>query len=124
VIRGIRPISAALARLDLRSKEQDLLSQEADALEHEVHRFLSLPGSDLHGSAGREVTALVSSLGHLQQGSHAVIGSTAAAAVARELGTRTDPPRGFLAPVASSRGAEIAESIGAEIAGLLKEALR
>ena len=124
MIREIRRIGAALARLDLRSKEQDLLSHQVDVLEHEVQRFLLSPISDLDSLARRQVAELVSSIGHLREGSHAVIGSTAAAAVAQELGTRTDPPRSFLAPAASSRGAELAESIGAEIAGSLEEAIR
>lgn len=124
MIRGIRPITAALARLDLRSKEQDLLSEQADVLEHEVQKFLSQPVRGLDGSARRQVTELVSSMGHSQEESRAVIGSTATAAVAQELGTRINPPRSFMAPAASAQAAEVAESIGAEIAGFLKEALR
>ena len=106
MIVGIRRISAALARLDLRSKEQELLSKQAHFLEHEVRRFLSSPLGELSGSARRGVPALAASISHLQEGSRAAIGSTAAAAVAQELGTRTDPPRGFLVPVAGARGAD------------------
>lgn len=123
-IEGLHALEQALAQLDLAATQRAALDKAAQQLDAAVKQELShRPGED-HVFPWYRSGALHNSISHEAEGDRAVIGSADPVAVYQELGTRTDPPRPFLAAAASARAEAIAHEIGEVVATALKEALR
>jgi hypothetical protein len=65
--------------------------------------------------------ALRDSIGHDVDGTTVIVGSLSDVAVDQELGTRTDPPRPFLASTAAGAAEGLAETIAASLARYLAD---
>ena len=74
--------------------------------------------------ANRALAALRASIASDVTATAIVVGSTDPAAVFQEEGTRTLPPRPFLAPAGIVAGADAARDIGAATAAAIQEAVR
>ena len=122
-VAGLHALSEALARLDLSGAQRDALVKAAGQLETAVRQLLSRrPGED-HSTPWYQTGALHDSIGNTATDTKAVIGSTDAAAIYGELGTRSAPPRPFLAAAASEGAEEAAREVAGDVVGALKEAL-
>ena len=116
-------IADALGSVDGEALQRDSLDRAAARITDAVRRALSRsPGED-HVAPWLQSGALRDSLGHSVEGTQVVIGSTSDVALDQEQGTRTDPPRPFLAPAAAALGEDIANEIGAAFAHALRQAL-
>ncbi len=123
-IQGLQAFSDALAHLDLAATQRRGLEQVAAQLEASVKQLLSRrPGED-HSAPWYRTGTLHDSIGHQAGDDGAVVGSTDPVAVYQELGTRFDPPRPFLARVASAEAEDCANGLADAVAEALKKALR
>lgn len=118
----ILDIANALGSLDCKALQQDCLERAAARIEDAVRQALSRSPGETHTAPWQQSGALRDSIAHSVEGAQAVIGSTSDVAVYQELGTRTDPPRPFLAPAGAELGDDVAESIGAAFAEALRQA--
>lgn len=120
-IDGLHALAEALARLDFSAAQRDALEQAAQQLETSVRQTLShRPGED-HSAPWLRTGSLRESIGHDASETVAAIGASDPVAVYQELGTRSVPPRPFLAPAASAQAEGIAHSIGDAVAQVLRE---
>lgn len=120
VVAGLRELAAFLREVEVDAVAASALRRGAEQLAETVRADLS--GS---GDGSRDVPRIVSgalrdSIGVRADGAMAVIGSTSEVALFQETGTRTDPPRPFLAPAAARQGAAIAHQVGAAVAAALR----
>ena len=108
-------LSNRLARLDMSATQHQSLEQAAAQLEDGIRESLShAPGSS-HDIPLLQTCTLRASIQHSADENSAVIGSPDGVAVDQEQGTKTIPPRPFLAPAAAAHGEQIAKSIAEAI---------
>ena len=107
---------ARLARIDFATIQHVALEAAASQLEAAVKQELShLPGAD-HATPWLRTGELRDSIAHIADEQSACVGSDDPAAVYQELGTRSDPPRPFLAPAAAAAAEDIAHAVAAAVA--------
>jgi hypothetical protein len=123
-IDGLRHFLDALARIDLAPAQLGALAAEADQLAGAVRNSLSHPPGSDHATPWLRTGALQASIASQASESEAVVGSTDPVAVYQERGTRTVPPRPFLAPAGAAGAEDAARRIGRTIVDAIKEALR
>ena len=122
-IEGLRRLTDALARLDLEAAEKESLSAAAAQIESAVKQALShRPGED-HSAPWLRTGALRDSISHAAGAREAAIGSNSPIAVYQEMGTRSAPPRPFLAPTAARCGEDAARTVGDAVARVLSGSL-
>lgn len=113
-------IAARLARFDPAASQRQALDDAAGRIAEAVRTVLSQRPGGEHQMPWLRSGELRDSIAHSADENRAVIGSTSAVARYQEEGTKSDPPRPFLAPVA----ARLEDSVRAEIAGVIVEAIR
>ncbi len=118
-----RQLARRLARLDLDATKQAALAQAAENLRAAVRQELSHPPGGPHDVPWLRDGTLRDSIGVLVQAEGATIGSTDPVALDQEYGTRTDPPRPFLAPAAAANGAVIAASVAETMVQRMRQEL-
>ena len=118
-----RRLAQRLARLDLDATKQAALAQAAVRLQATVRRELSQPPGAVHDMPWLRDGTLRDSIGVSIQDNAAVIGSTDPVALDQECGTRTDPPRPFLAPAAAADGEAIAAAMAEALVQRIREGL-
>jgi phage gpG-like protein len=117
----LRQAEERLDRLDIGQVVADSLEAAAQKLEAKVVDILSMaPGED-HTAPWLQTGALRESITHDSDGTIAVVGSSSYVAVDQELGTRSDPPRSFLASTAADTAEDLVASIAAALARHLAE---
>ena len=119
-----RRLAQRLARLDLDATKQAALTQAAETLQATVRRELSQPPGPVHTMPWLRDGTLRDSIGVSLQADAAVIGSTDPVALDQECGTRTDPPRPFLAPAAAADGEAVAAAMAEALVQRMREGLR
>ena len=118
----IRDAADRLGGLDIQAVEQAAVAAAAIRLRDDIRDSLShAPGSD-HTTPWRQTGTLHDSIARSIDGLTAVIGSTDPVAIDQELGTRTIPPRPFLAPAAARLGPSLARDIADATARALRHA--
>ncbi len=118
-ITGLAEATERLTGLDVSQAGQGALEQAAQQLEAAVRETLShVPGED-HAAPWLRTGALRASVGHRVSEEAAVIGSDDPVAVDQELGTRTIPPRPFLASTAAAKAEQLVEDFAAALARAL-----
>jgi phage gpG-like protein len=121
LIRGLRQAEERLGRLDIGQEIANSLDAAAQELQSKVVDTLSMaPGRD-HSAPWLQTGALRASIAHSSDGTVAVVGSSSDVAVDQELGTRSDPPRSFLASTAASAAEDMVASIAGALARHLAE---
>jgi hypothetical protein len=115
LVRGLREAEAHLARLNFVNAAADALTAAAQELKAKVVADLSQPPGQDHGAPWLRTGMLRASIGHDIDGIVAVVGSSSDVAVDQELGTRTDPPRPFLASTAAGSAADLVVWIAATL---------
>jgi phage gpG-like protein len=121
IVRGLREAEERISGLDFGKAVAESLDAAARDLESRVVDVLSMaPGQD-HSVPWLQTGALRASITHKSDGMIAVVGSSSDVAVDQELGTRTDPPRSFLASTAASAAEDLVASIAAALARHLAE---
>ena len=118
-----RQLARRLARLGLSATKQAALAQAAGNLRASVRQELSQPPGAPHDVPWLRDGTLRDSIGISVTAEEATIGSTDPVALDQECGTRTDPPRPFLAPAAAAEGAVIAASVAAAVVQRMREKL-
>jgi hypothetical protein len=123
---ALAALDRALARATAAASEaaRAALAAEAASLAGAVASVLADPPGGDHRVPWRRTGALHDSIGDAAEGERATVGSTDPAAVDQELGTRSIPPRPFLAPVAAAVALDAASRVGAAAADAIGEALR
>jgi len=120
-IDGSRQAAQRLAELELPRAATDALERAAAIVETRVVQALSHPPGGQHDMPWLRTGALRDSIGCTAEGTTATIGSTSEVAVDQELGTRSVPPRPFLAPTAAGAAEEaamlIAQAVSDRITG-------
>jgi phage gpG-like protein len=104
----------AVARSELERQGAILADRVRDALS-------TLPGGP-HDHPWLQSGGLRDSITHEAEGDDAVVGSRSPVALFQEHGTATLPPRPTFAPVASERGADIANSIAIALSQAIRSA--
>lgn len=121
-ISGLAELRERLARVRVEEVMTRALAGQAAEMAEAVRAGLSMaPGSGGHERPWMQSGALRESVGFVADGLHAVVGSSAAAAAAQEMGTARMPARPFLAPVGAAMGAGVARAVGEAVAGALRE---
>jgi hypothetical protein len=116
LVRGLRQADERLARLDIASGITDALSLAAQDLDTKVVDVLSQPPGEEHSVPWLRTGELRGSIGHSVVGAIAIVGSSSDVAIDQELGTRTVPPRSFLAATAAATADEIVALIAVALA--------
>lgn len=122
-VDGLQDLADRLAKLDLATTESTALEHAASVLQDAVRRRLSHAPGEPHDAPWLRSGALRNSIGHEVHGTEAVVGSADPVAADQECGTRTDPPRPFLAPAAAAEADELVTKIAAAVRGQLRAAL-
>jgi hypothetical protein len=121
LITGFRQADERLARLDIPNVIADAVGVAAQELQIRVMEALSqTPGQD-HSVPWLRTGALRASIGNEVDGNVGVIGSSSDVAVDQELGTRSVPPRPFLASTAADTVEDIAALIATVVARHLSD---
>jgi hypothetical protein len=115
-IYGSQHAQDRLGHLDIEGAIHDALTSAAEIVEARVTEVLSHPPGPDHSVPWLRSGSLRASIAHQTEGTVSVIGSTSDVAVDQELGTRSIPPRPFLAPTAAAASADVAASIAATLA--------
>lgn len=120
-IRGLVEALRRLDRIDISQARREALEQAAARTEAAVKLSLSrLVGED-HATPWLRTGELRASIASQVAEDTAIIGSTTPVAIFQELGTRSIPPRPFLAPTAATEAEavvhDIAHAIHAAIEG-------
>ena len=118
-----RQLARRLARLDLDATKQAALAQAAVKLRAAVQQELSQPPGGPHDVPWLRDGTLRDSIGVSLQAEAATIGSTDPVALDQECGTRTDPPRPFLAPAAAANGGVVVASVAEALVQRMREEL-
>jgi phage gpG-like protein len=119
IVTGLRRADAMLAGLDIAHAIREALGEAARTIESSVTEALSQPPGGDHSVPWLQTGALRASIGHEVDGNMAVVGSSSNVAVDQELGTRTVPPRPFLASTAADSADSAVAIIAAVLAGRL-----
>lgn len=119
-IKGMAEWRERLANLRVDEVMARALSDSAERLAESVREGLSQSPGGAHDRPWAQTGALRDSIGAQSNGLEAIVGSNDPAAAPQEMGTRTLPPRPFLAPVASAQGEALAKSIGDSVADALR----
>lgn len=122
-VSGLQALIDRLRTLDVPALEATALERAAIALQDAVRRRLSHAPGETHDAPWQRTGALRDSVSYATGRAEAIIGSADPVAVDQELGTRTDPPRPFLAPAASEEAPRLAAAIGAEMMDRLRARL-
>jgi HK97 gp10 family phage protein len=115
---------ARLGRVELEAVHRRALEEAAQRIEAAVQSALSHPPGGDHDTPWLRSGELRNSIAHKADAEGATIGSTSMVALYQEVGTRNDPPRPFLAPVAAAIGEEVAEAIGSAVVETIRAAIR
>lgn len=118
-VDGLAALSRALDRLASEQALAPALASAAGRLETAVRAALSHPPGSEHATPWMETGALRDSIGATVGAEGAVVGSKSRVAVFQELGTRTVPPRRFLAPVAQALAPEIVQEIADQVGAMM-----
>ena len=118
-----RQLARRLAWLDLDATKQAALAQAAVKLRAAVQQELSQPPGGPHDVPWLRDGTLRDSIGISVQGEAATIGSTDPVAPDQECGTRTDPPRPFLAPAAAANGEVVAATVAEALVQRMRQEL-
>lgn len=118
-VDGLDGLAKRLTRLDLAGTERSALEHAAVVLQNAVRQRLSYTPGQSHDAPWLHSGTLRDSITHGINETEAVVGSTDPIAADQECGTRTDPPRPFLAPVAAAEAAGLAAGIAAAVIGRL-----
>lgn len=121
---SLSELERALAGIDVREAEQAVLREQTTRLELAIRQLLTDPPNGDHTVPWLRTGALRDSIVSEVTESRAVVGSGDPVAVYQEMGTRTIPPRPFLAPSAQAAGPLIAERIAATIVKQIEKALQ
>lgn len=123
VVTGLSEALRRLERIDMRRARHAALEQAAVRIEVAVQEALSrLPGED-HAAPWLRTGELRASITHDTSEDAAVIGSADPVAVDQELGTRTIPPRPFLAPVAAAESDNVMQDVAGAIGSAIEVGL-
>jgi hypothetical protein len=114
-VKGLRELAASLRGIDVDAVATSALRRGAEQLAGTVRADLSDTGGGPHDMPRMMSGALRDSISVSAAGAAAVVGSTSEVALFQETGTRTAPPRPFLAPAATRQGAAIAHDVGAAV---------
>lgn len=123
MIANLSEVSTRLGRIDLEAVHQCALEEMAQQIEDAVRSVLSHPPRSEHDVPWIRSGGLQGSIAHEVDVDGARIGSTSMVALYQELGTRNDPPRLFLAPVAAALGEAVAQAIGGAVVDAIRAAL-
>lgn len=122
-VTGLSEALRRLEHIDMRRARQAALEQAAIRIEVAVQQALSrLPGED-HAAPWLRTGELRASITHETTEDAAIIGSTDAVAVDQELGTRTIPPRPFLAPIAAVESDGVMQGVADTIRSTIEAGL-
>jgi len=122
-VEGLQGLTDRLSRLDLAATEHVALEQAATGLQDAVRQRLSHTPGESHDAPWLRSGALRGSVTHEVDGTEALVGSDDPVAVDQECGTRTDPPRPFLAPVAAVEAGGLVAGIAVAVLARLRAAL-
>ncbi len=122
-IEGLQRLTDRLTRLDFAATERAALEQAATGLQDAVRQRLSRTPGESHDAPWLRSGTLRSSITHEVDGEEAAVGSADPVAADQECGTRTDPPRPFLAPVAAAEADGLVTGIAVAVLGRLRAAL-
>ena len=120
---GPGDLAHALDQVDLSDAARVTLTDVAEHIAAVVREALSHPPGSGHEVPWERSGDLRSSIGVDVTSDNAVIGSTSPVALYQELGTHTDKPRPFLAPVAMAMAEDAATKIGEAMVEALAVAL-
>ena len=109
-----------LAQLDLVPTERSALGHAAAMLQDAVRQRLSDTPGEPHDAPWLRSGALRASITHEADDTEAIVGSADPVAIYQECGTRTDPPRPFLAPAGAAEAPRLATEIGVAVLGRLR----
>ena len=123
-IDGLQHFLDALARIDLAAAQLGALAAEADQLAGAVRSSLSHPPGADHATPWLRTGALQASIASQASEERGRDRLHRSVAVYQERGTRTVPPRPFLAPAGAAGAEDAARRIGRAIVDAIKEALR
>jgi HK97 gp10 family phage protein len=119
-VDGLEGLARRLKRLDLAAAERTALEHAAVILQDAVRARLSHTPGEVHAAPWLRSGTLRNSVTHGIYGTDAVVGSNDPVAVDQEYGTRTDPPRPFLAPAATAEAPKLAASLASAVLGQLR----
>lgn len=121
LVKGINEALRRLDRLSFRESREAALKSAGSQLEEAVKASLShLPGED-HASPWLRTGKLHDSVSHQSDDHVLAVGSDSQVAVDQEFGTRSIPPRPFLAPTAAAVGRDLIQTMARAVADTLKE---
>ena len=121
LVTDIRQALRRLERLPVYAARDAALKNAGEQLEQAMKASLShIPGED-HASPWLRTGELRDSITYQVDGSVLVVGSVSQVAVDQELGTRSIPPRPFLAPTAAAEMGTITEVMAQTVAGALED---
>jgi phage gpG-like protein len=124
LLERLRVLERSLQALDLEAVRQSAGQAIAQRIEATVAESLSHRPGDEHGNPWQRTGTLRASIGSKVTANAIVVGSTDPAAVFQEEGSRTVPPRPFLAPAGSAAATGAIQALGTATAEALREALR
>jgi HK97 gp10 family phage protein len=119
-VRGLKKLAALLREAQVDAAAANALRRGAEQLADTVRAELSGSGDGPHEMPRIGSGALRESISVSANGAVAVVGSISEVALFQETGTRTMPPRPFLAPAAALQGAAIAHEVGAAVVAALR----
>ena len=122
-VAGLAALQEKLRRLDLEAAKSSVLERAAIDLQDAVRRRLSHVPGESHEAPWRRSGALARSVSYALAGGIAIVGSDDPVAIDQECGTRTDPPRPFLAPTAAEEAPLLVEDMGAGVVSRLRAGL-
>jgi HK97 gp10 family phage protein len=117
-------LAKRLAQLDLAPTERSALGHAAAMLQDAVRQRLSHTPGEMHDAPWLRSGVLRASVTHEADDTEAVVGSADPVAIYQECGTRTDPPRPFLAPAGAAEAPRLAAEIAAAVLGRLQAVFR
>ena len=121
LVKGINEALRRLDRLPFRESREAALKSAGSQLEDAVKASLSnLPGED-HASPWLRTGKLRGSVSHQSDDHVLAVGSDSQIAVDQEFGTRSIPPRPFLAPTAAAVGGDLIQTMARAVTDTLKE---
>lgn len=120
MVKGLPELAALLRGIDADAVAAAALRRGAEQLAGTVRADLSDTGGNPRDLPRMVSGVLRDSIGVSAAGAAAVVGSTSEVALFQEAGTRTIPPRPFLAPAAARQAATIAHDVGAAVAAAFR----
>ncbi len=121
-VEGLTAFARALDALASERLVAPALEVAAERLVQGVRSVLSHPPGSEHATPWLETGALRDSISARIGPDGAVVGSTSMVAVDQEQGTKTVPPRPFLAPVAMREAADLVTGFAEDLARTIGEA--